>query len=75
MWFSLYAFSHASHGVHKREEHKEDGKAHVGDDRRRPEIERSGSRRDKQGRCDAHGAAEPYHPAPAGEVGQALAVI
>lgn len=24
------------------EEHKEDGKAHVGDDRRRPEIERSG---------------------------------
>ena len=75
MWFSLYAFSHASRGVHKREEHKEDGKAHVGDNLRRPEIERGGSRRDEQGRRDAHGAAEPYPPAPAGEVGQALAVI
>ena len=75
MWLCLYALSHAPRGVHEREEYKEDGKAHVGDDRRRPEIERGGSRCDEEGCCDAHGAAEPDHPAPAGEVGQALAVI
>ena len=75
MWLCLYALSHAACGVHERKEHEEDGKAYIGDDRRRPEVERGASRRDEQRRCDAHGAAEPDNPAPAGEVGQALAVI